>query len=137
MFYCLYHKRAPFSLRVIVCCYYFCVPIGGLHYRHVGVQNKTKFVHIVCIKMEVYSQRRNILLFRYTNMTAMTSHANHQYHGHKESSCSFPISLLKFVSKNNNHNEKHRLKKSLKKKKKTKKKIVLGDLGLNSPAIFG
>ena len=23
--------------------------IGGLHFRHVGVQNKRKFVHIVCI----------------------------------------------------------------------------------------
>ena len=52
-------------------------PIGGLHCRHVGVQNKRKFVHIVRVKMEVYSQKRKILLFLYTNMAAMTSHANH------------------------------------------------------------
>ena len=32
--------------------------IGGLHCRYVGVQNKRKFVHIVCIKMAVKSQRR-------------------------------------------------------------------------------
>ena len=50
-----------------------------LHCRHVGVQNKRKFVHIVCIKMEVKSQRRKKLLFLYTNMAAMTSHANNQY----------------------------------------------------------
>ena len=31
--------------------------VGGLHCRHAGVQNKRKFVHIVCIKMEVKSQR--------------------------------------------------------------------------------
>ena len=42
--------------------------IRGLHRRHVGVQNKTKFVHIVCIKMEVKFQRRKILLSLYTNM---------------------------------------------------------------------
>ena len=53
--------------------------IGGLHYHHVGVQNKRKFVHIVCTKMKVNSQRRKILLFLSTNMAAMTSHANHQY----------------------------------------------------------
>ena len=47
--------------------------IGGLHCRHVGVQSKRKFVHIVCIKMEVNSQRRKILLFLNTNMAAMTS----------------------------------------------------------------
>ena len=53
--------------------------IGGLHCRHVGGQNKRKFVHIVCIKMKVNSQRRKILLFLSTNMAAMTSHANHQF----------------------------------------------------------
>ena len=58
--------------------YNFC-PIGGLHCRHVGVQNKRKFVPIVCIKIEVNSQRRKISLFLYTNMAAMMSHANHQY----------------------------------------------------------
>ena len=36
--------------------------IGGLHSRHVGGQNKKKIVHKVCIKMEVNSQRRKILL---------------------------------------------------------------------------
>ena len=41
--------------------------IGGLHCRHVGGQKKRKFAHIVCIKMEVNSQRRNILLFLSTN----------------------------------------------------------------------
>ena len=55
----------------------FC-PIGCLHCRHIGVQNKRKLLHIVCKKMEVKSQRRKILMFRYTNMAAMTSHANHQ-----------------------------------------------------------
>ena len=54
------------------------ITLGGLHCRHVGGQNKRKFVHIVGIKMEVYSQRRKILLFLSTNMAAMTSHANHQ-----------------------------------------------------------
>ena len=75
-----------------------------------------------------------MLLFQYTNMAAMTSHANHQYHGHKKSSCLFSISLLKFVSRNNNHKEKHRLKKSMKKekkKKKKKKKNCLGGLGFD------
>ena len=52
--------------------------IDGLHCRHVGVQNKTKFVLTVSIKIEVNSQRRKILLFLYTNMAAMMSHANHQ-----------------------------------------------------------
>ena len=46
------------------------IHIGGLHCRHIGVQNKRKFVHIVCMKMEV--------TFLYTNVAAMTSHANHQ-----------------------------------------------------------
>ena len=50
---------------------------GGFHYRHVGGQNKRKFVHIVCMKMKVNSQRRKIVLFLSTNMAAMTSHANH------------------------------------------------------------
>ena len=54
------------------------VSIGVLRCRHVGVQNKRKFVHEVCIKMEVNSQRRKILLFLNTNMAAMTSHANHK-----------------------------------------------------------
>ena len=40
--------------------------IGGL------CQNKRKFAHIVCIKMEVNSQRRKIL-FLTANMVAMTS----------------------------------------------------------------
>ena len=31
------------------------IPIRGLHCLHVGVQNKRKFVHIVCIKIEVTS----------------------------------------------------------------------------------
>ena len=38
------------------------ITIGGLHCRHVGVQNKRKFVRIVCIKMEVNSQRRKNLI---------------------------------------------------------------------------
>ena len=49
--------------------------IGGLDCRHVGGQNKRKSAHIVCIKMEVNSQRRKILLFHTTNMAAMTSRA--------------------------------------------------------------
>ena len=53
--------------------------IVGLHCNHVGGQNKRKFAHIVCIKMEVNTQRRKILLFLSTNMAAMTSHAIHQY----------------------------------------------------------
>ena len=53
--------------------------IGGLHCRHVGGhKKKRKFVDIVCIKMEVNSQRRKILLFLYTSIAAMTLHANHQ-----------------------------------------------------------
>ena len=52
--------------------------IGGFHCRHVGGQNKRKFVHVVCIKIEVNSHRRKILLLLSTNMAAMTSHANHQ-----------------------------------------------------------
>ena len=51
--------------------------IGSLHCCHVGVQNKRNFFYIVCIKMEVNSHRRKILLLLYTNMAAMTSHANH------------------------------------------------------------
>ena len=51
--------------------------MGGLHCCHVGVQNKRKFVHIVCIKMEL--SPRGEKLFLYTNMAAMTSHVNHQY----------------------------------------------------------
>ena len=65
--------------------YFFCFClwsyssyIGGFHCRHVGGQNKRKFVHIVCIKMALNSPRRKILLFLSTNMAAMTSHANHQ-----------------------------------------------------------
>ena len=54
------------------------VTIGGFHCHHVGGQNKRKFVYVVCIKIEVNSHRRKILLFLYTNMAAMTSHANHQ-----------------------------------------------------------
>ena len=42
--------------------------IGRLHCRHVGGQNKRKFVHKVCIKMAVNSQMRKILLFLFTNM---------------------------------------------------------------------
>ena len=49
--------------------------LGGLHCRHIGGKNKRKFAHVVCIKMEVNSQRRKILLFHTTNMAAMTSHA--------------------------------------------------------------
>ena len=49
--------------------------IDGVHRRHVGGQNKRKFVHKVCIKMAVNSQRRKIFLFLSTNMTAMMSHA--------------------------------------------------------------
>ena len=52
--------------------------IGGLDRRHVGGQNKRKFVHKVCIKMAGNSQRRKMSLFLSTNMAAMTSHANHQ-----------------------------------------------------------
>ena len=48
---------------------------GGLHCRHVGGQNKRKLAHIVCIKMEVNTQSRKILLFHTTNTAAMTSHA--------------------------------------------------------------
>ena len=29
-----------------------CSSMGGLHCRHVGVQNKRTFLHIVCIKMQ-------------------------------------------------------------------------------------
>ena len=36
--------------------------IGGLHCRLVGGQNKRKFVHKLCIKMKVNSQRRKIVL---------------------------------------------------------------------------
>ena len=68
--------------------------IGGLHRRHVGGQNKTKFVLKVCIKMEVNSQRRKISLLLPTNMAAMTSHANHQY-GRLASSKQKPLTLLK------------------------------------------
>ena len=50
----------------------FKPPIGGLNYRQVGGKNKRKFAHIVCIKMEVNSQRRKILLFHTTNMAVMT-----------------------------------------------------------------
>ena len=57
--------------------------IGSLHCRHASGQNKRKLAHIVCIKMAVNSQRRKILLFLYTNMAAMTSHANHQYNPEK------------------------------------------------------
>ena len=67
-------------------------PIGGLHRRHVGVQNKRKFVDIACIKMEVNSQKKKILLFLYTNMAAMTSHANHRCcepHFESEAKCKF------------------------------------------------
>ena len=31
--------------------------VGGMHCCHVGVQNKRKFVHVVCIKIKVNSQR--------------------------------------------------------------------------------
>ena len=48
---------------------------AGFHYHHVGRQNKRKFAHIVCIKIEVNSQRRKILLLPSTNMTDLTSHA--------------------------------------------------------------
>ena len=34
--------------------------IGGLHCCHVGGQNKRKFAHIVCIKMEVNYQRKKM-----------------------------------------------------------------------------
>ena len=52
--------------------------IGGLHCRHVGGQNKRKFVHKVYIKIEVNSQRKKFSLFLSTKMATMTSHANHQ-----------------------------------------------------------
>ena len=52
------------------------VRILGLHCCHVGVQNKRKFAHLVCIKMEVNSQKKKILLF--PAMATMTSHENHQ-----------------------------------------------------------
>ena len=35
--------------------------IGGLYCRHVGGQNKRKFAHIVCIRMNVNSQGRKNL----------------------------------------------------------------------------
>ena len=57
---------------------YSDINISGLHCRHAGVQNKRKYDHIICIKMEVNSQRRKILLFLYTNMAAITSNANQQ-----------------------------------------------------------
>ena len=47
--------------------------IGGFHCHHVGGQNKRKFVHIVCIKIEVNSHRRKILLFLSTNMAALNT----------------------------------------------------------------
>ena len=34
---------------------------GGLHSRHVGGQNKRKFVHKVCIKMEVLPEEENLI----------------------------------------------------------------------------
>ena len=36
-------------------------PIGGLHCCHVGVQNKRKFVHVVCIKVKV-PQEKNLIV---------------------------------------------------------------------------
>ena len=45
--------------------------IGGLHCSHVGGQNERKFVHKVCIKREVNSQRGKILLLLSTNMDAI------------------------------------------------------------------
>ena len=61
--------------------FYLCCSgsTGGLLCCHVGVQNKRKFVHVVCIKIGVNLQRRKIILSLYTNMAAMTSHTNHQY----------------------------------------------------------
>ena len=38
-----------------------CFNIGGLCCRHVGVQNKRKFAHIVCIKMEL-SEEKNLIV---------------------------------------------------------------------------
>ena len=67
-------------------------PIRGLHRPHVGGQNKRKFVYKVCIKMAGNSHRRKISLFLSTNMTAMTSQANHQ----------FGLLLLRRDSKHNN-----------------------------------
>ena len=52
--------------------------IGGLSCRHLGGKNKRNFVHKVCIKMAMNSQRRKILLFLSTIMATVTSHANHQ-----------------------------------------------------------
>ena len=58
------------------------VCVGGYRWfalSPVGGQNKSKFAHIVCIKMEDNSQRRKILLFLSTNMAVMMSCTNHQY----------------------------------------------------------
>ena len=63
--------RFPHSPMLVLC-------IGGLHCRHVGVQNKRTVVHIVCLKFEVNSKRREVLSFLYTNMAAMMPYANHQ-----------------------------------------------------------
>ena len=56
----------------------FLLVIKSVPYRWIALlpcwcRNKRKFAHIVCIKMEVNSQRRKILLFQTTNMAAMTS----------------------------------------------------------------
>ena len=77
----LYHAQEKVSIQyclLLVLAKRNQQDIDGFHCRHVGGQNKRKFVHIVCIKIEVNSHRRKILLFLSTNMAAMTSHANHQ-----------------------------------------------------------
>ena len=40
------------------------------------MQNNTKCMHGICIKIEFGSQRRERLLFLYTNMAAVTSREN-------------------------------------------------------------
>ena len=76
-FFRLYCNICRFSREF--CCFIFDrlfdsiqILLGGLHCRHVGVQNKIKFAHKVCIKMEVKSQGRKILLCHTTKMAAMT-----------------------------------------------------------------
>ena len=46
--------------------------LGG----HIGVQNNTKCMNGICIKIEFGCQRRERPLFLYTNMAAVTSREN-------------------------------------------------------------
>ena len=56
-------------------------PSLELHCHHIGSKTKKKFAHIVCIKMEVNSQRRKNFIVSY-----------HQ-HGRHDVTCNQPIFL--------------------------------------------